>query len=149
MKEYERLKKKEEDELTIQKVNEREKKVSSFLKEEDNIVSKRIAGFQSDEPSTSSSISNMAEGRDKNLPSFWVPSMTPCAGKVMIEKPDATIYCPISNRPLKSKDLVNVKFTPVPDDAKKSIHVKENRYMCAVTHDILSNSIPCAVLKPT
>ncbi|VEN36065.1 unnamed protein product [Callosobruchus maculatus] len=87
MKEYERLKKKEEDELTIQKVNEREKKVSSFLKEEDNIVSKRIAGFQSDEPSTSSSISNMAEGRDKNLPSFWVPSMTPCAGKVMIEKP--------------------------------------------------------------
>ncbi|CAH1970480.1 unnamed protein product [Acanthoscelides obtectus] len=149
LKDYEKRKKKEEDELTQQKVNEVEKKVSSFLKEEDNIVSKRIAGFQSDKPSTSTSISNMAEGRDKDLPSFWVPSMTPSAEKKKLEKPDPTIYCPISNKPLKVKDLVDVKFTPVPDDDKKSIHVKENRYMCAVTHDILSNSVPCAVLRPT
>nr|CAI5819169.1 unnamed protein product [Callosobruchus analis] len=156
VKEYDRIKKKEADDLTIQKVNEMEKKVSSFLKEEDNIVSKHVAGFQSgsfnqlsDEPGTSSSISNMAEGRDKNLPSFWVPSMTPSAEKVELKKPDPTIYCPVSNKPLKVKDLVNVRFTPVPDDGRKSIHVKENRYMCAVTHDILSNSVPCAVLRPT
>lgn len=63
---------------------------------------------------------------------------------------DPTIYCPISQRPLKVKDLIDVKFTPVNDpDEKKSIHTRENRYMCAVTHDILSNSVPCAVLRPT
>ncbi|XP_023027450.2 nitric oxide synthase-interacting protein homolog [Leptinotarsa decemlineata] len=34
-----------------------------------------------------------------------------------------------------------------PDD-KKSIYTRESRYMCAVTHDILSSSVPCAVLIP-
>lgn len=63
---------------------------------------------------------------------------------------DKTITCPISERPLKTKDLIDVKFTAVNDpDDKKSIITKENRYMCAVTHDILNNSVPCAVLRPT
>lgn len=61
---------------------------------------------------------------------------------------DATIYCPVSGKPLKVKDLIPVKFTPV-EEGKKSIFAKENRYMCAVTHDTLSNSVPCAVLRPT
>ncbi|KAG5894143.1 hypothetical protein JTB14_024931 [Gonioctena quinquepunctata] len=92
----------------------------------------------------------MAAGKDKVLPSFWIPSMTPSAEKSILEKPDPIIYCPISQKPLKVKDLINVKFTPVNDpDEKKSIHTRENRYMCAVTHDILSNSVPCAVLRPT
>lgn len=56
----------------------------------------------------------------------------------------------MSNKPLKVKDLLDVKFTEVKDpDDKKSLIVKENRYMCAVTHDILSNSVPCAVLRTT
>lgn len=56
----------------------------------------------------------------------------------------------MSGKSLKVKDLIDVKFTAVKDpDNKKSIIARENRYMCAVTHDILSNSIPCAVLKPT
>jgi len=56
----------------------------------------------------------------------------------------------MSGKPLKVKDLIDVKFTEVKDpDDKKSLIVKENRYMCAVTHDILSNSVPCAVLRPT
>lgn len=100
-----------------------------------------------DEPSTS--ISNMANGKDKELPSFWVPSKTPSVQKAKLTKPDSTIYCPVSGRPLKVKDLIDVKFTPIKDGDKKSVHIKENRYMCAVTHDILSNSVPCAVLKPT
>lgn len=36
---------------------------------------------------SSSSISNMAEGRDKELPSFWIPSKTPTAQKSKSEKP--------------------------------------------------------------
>lgn len=102
-------------------------------------------------PSTSTaSISNMAHGRDKNLPSFWVPSQAPSAKKSKVQKPDSTILCPVSELPVRAKDLIDVKFTLVHDpDDKKSLIVKENRYMCAVTHDILSNSVPCAVLRPT
>lgn len=92
----------------------------------------------------------MANGRDKELPSFWVPSQAPAAKKSKVEKPDSTILCPVSQKPIKAKDLIDVKFTVVQDpDDKKSLIVKENRYMCAVTHDILSNSVPCAVLRPT
>lgn len=147
LKEYERLKKKDEEELAVKEATETEKKVQTFLKNENNIVSKPIDGFKS-EPSTSS-ISNMANGKDKVLPSFWVPGQTPQAKKSKLEKPDSTIYCPVSGKPLKVKDLIDVKFSPVKEDGKKSIHTQENRYMCAVTHDILSNSVPCAVLKPT
>lgn len=92
----------------------------------------------------------MANGREKNLPSFWVPSQAPAAKKSKLAKPDPTILCPVSQMPLRAKDLIDVKFTLVHDpDDKKSLIVKENRYMCAVTHDILSNSVPCAVLRPT
>lgn len=39
-----------------------------------------------DEPSTSS-VSNMENGLDKHLPSFWVPSKTPTAEKSKLLKP--------------------------------------------------------------
>lgn len=56
----------------------------------------------------------------------------------------------MTGKPLKMSDLINVKFTPVQDpDDKKSLILKENRYMCPVTHDILSNSVPCAVIRTT
>ncbi|KAJ8934773.1 hypothetical protein NQ314_013199 [Rhamnusium bicolor] len=140
LKEYEKLKKKEVEENALKAASEVDKKVTSFLKEENNIVN---------EPGTSS-ISNMAAGRDKELPSFWIPSMTPSAEKSKLKKPESTIYCPISQNPLRVKDLIDVKFMPVKDpDDKKSIYTRENRYMCAVTHDVLSNSVPCAVLRPT
>lgn len=107
--------------------------------------------FGVDQPGTSASaISNMGNGKEKELPSFWVPSQTPSAKVSKVDKPDSTIYCPVSQKPLKAKDLIDVKFTLVNDpNDKKSLIAKENRYMCAVTHDILSNSVPCAVLRPT
>jgi nitric oxide synthase-interacting protein len=92
----------------------------------------------------------MSLGKRKELPSFWLPSQSPAAKISKVEMPDKTIYCPVSGKPLKAKDLINVKFTLVKDpDDKKSLIVKENRWMCPVTHDILSNSIECVVLKPT
>lgn len=92
----------------------------------------------------------MAQGRSKDLPSFWVPSQTPGAKISKAVKPDPTIFCPVSLKPLKAKDLVDVKFTMVNDPHdKKSLIAKENRYMCVVTHDILSNAVPCVVLRST
>ncbi|RZC10197.1 nitric oxide synthase-interacting protein -like, partial [Asbolus verrucosus] len=148
LKEYERLKKQEDDDNLDKAIAVTNKKINQFLKYESNIVG------ESSHPkfgeSNSSSISNMASGRDKELPSFWVPSKTPAAESSKLQKPDNIVLCPMSGRPLKVKDLIEIKFTLVKDPQdKKSLITKENRYMCAVTHDILSNSVPCAVLKPT
>ncbi|GLV32222.1 uncharacterized protein CBL_11821 [Carabus blaptoides fortunei] len=149
LKEYEKQKRKEEEELEEVAAAEKASRLSNFLKSEKNIVSKPIDGFKKDDAGEAS-VSNMANGNDKKLPSFWVPTKTPNSKKEIIKKPDSTILCPVSAKPLKAKDLIDVKFTLVKDpEDKKSLIVKENRYMCAVTHDILSNSVPCAVLRPT
>lgn len=146
LKEYDRLKKKENDEAEAMIMEETGKKVQSFIRRETNIVSKQNDAAEAGP----SSISNMAHGRDKQLPSFWVPSQTPTASKSKLLKPDNMIPCPISGLPLKAKDLIDVKFTAVKDpDDKRSVIAKQNRYMCSVTHDILSNSVPCAILRPT
>lgn len=150
MKEYERQLKQDEEEQT-EKVNaETKKQVDRFISTEKNIVSSKPTNLSDEIPSTSGAISNVSLGKRKELPSFWVPSQTPAAKIARIEKPDSKIYCPISNKPLKMKELIDVKFTEVKDPSdKKSLIAKENRYMCAVTHDILNNSVPCAILKTT
>ena len=98
------------------------------------------------------------------LPSFWVPSLTPHHTSTSIKKPvspvsitriiimlgsssfqDSKTYCPMSNEPLKVKDLIPVKFTP---SGEKSSATSRARHICAVTGDVLSNSTPCVVLKP-
>lgn len=65
-----------------------------------------------------------------------------------MKKLDTKTRCPMSHRPLKIKDLIPVKFTVVSGD-EKSLITREVRYKCAVTHDALGNSVPCAVLRNT
>lgn len=154
MKEYEKQLKTDEDELNEIANAEENKRIAKFISTEKNIVSTAKIGSKLPEPSTSSAngaISNMSNGKHKQLPSFWAPSETPDAKRAKIDKPDKQVYCPISGKPMKAKDLIDIKFTPVLNDEqdKKSLIIKEARYKCPVTHDILSNSIPCAVLKPT
>lgn len=143
MKEYERQKKIEEQEQADCDAVAEQKKLQRFINTEQNITN-------ADASTSNGSISNMANGKEKELPSFWVPSQCPAAKHSKVVKPDATIYCPVSQRPMKMKDLTDVKFTLVNDpDDKKSLIAKETRYMCCVTHDVLSNSVPCAVLRTT
>ncbi|XP_075214570.1 nitric oxide synthase-interacting protein homolog [Lycorma delicatula] len=151
LKEYEKQKHKEEAELAELAAAEKESKLNNFLKTEKNIVSTPVNAFKSDASGSSKpSVSNMTEGRDKHLPSFWIPSKTPEARKKNIEKPNKHVLCPMTGKPLKMSDLIDVKFTPVRDpDDKKSLIVKQNRYMCPITHDILSNSVPSAVIRST
>ena len=124
------------------------KETHLFLQTETSLVksgksSTSIASAITSRPETStgvgSAISNMINGKDKELPSFWVPSMTPQSSKSKLKKPESTVYCPMSGRPLKANQLIEVHFTP----ADKS----KGKYMCAVTHDLLSNSVSCAVLR--
>ena len=47
------------------------------------------------------------------------------------------------------QDLVPVKFTAIADrDSKTAAIVKQTRYMCPVTRDVLSNSVGCVLLRP-
>ncbi|KAE9420190.1 hypothetical protein Angca_005648 [Angiostrongylus cantonensis] len=92
-------------------------------------------------------ISNMRGERSKQLPSFWIPELNPTADATKLEKPSQKVLCPLSGKPLKLKDLMDVKFTPIPKDDDKSLIVAQTRYMCAVTHDALTNATRCAYLK--
>ncbi|KAG5344855.1 NOSIP protein, partial [Acromyrmex heyeri] len=144
LKEYEKQKQKEEEHSQEQTANEELKKLQNFLKGEKTIVSSSLS------TSDGNSVSNMKNGKDKMLPSFWIPSKTPGVKEISLQKPDKTIYCPISGKQLKVKDLIPIKFTVVQDpDDKRSLIVKQARYMCPITHDILGNSVPCAVIKTT
>ncbi|XP_050679917.1 nitric oxide synthase-interacting protein homolog [Leptidea sinapis] len=146
LKKYEKQLKKEEEEKRELATAEKEANLIKFMNREKNITNTAKAATA---PSTSS-VSNLANGKNKELPSFWVPSQLPDAKISKLQKPDPTIYCPISGKPLKMKDLIEIKWTLVNDpDDKKSLIAKENRYMCPVTHDILSNAVPCAVIRTT
>ncbi|PIK47838.1 putative nitric oxide synthase-interacting protein [Apostichopus japonicus] len=162
MKEFERQSKQEKDEEVKTGENKQSQKLTAFMKNETSISSKPLNPFhdappakkqRTDEPekmpSTSNgSISNMQTGRAKELPSFWIPSHTPQAKASLVKKPDKTVYCPMSDKPLKMKHLLPVEFTLADEeDNGKNLAGKQVRYKCAVTHDILTNSIRCAVIK--
>ncbi|XP_067126866.1 nitric oxide synthase-interacting protein isoform X2 [Centruroides vittatus] len=142
LKEYERQKKKEEQELLELAKAEQASKAETFLKDEKNFTA-----FNDEASTSKQSICNMKNGNEKVLPSFWIPSLTPEAKKCNLKKPDSTVYCPMSGKPLKIKDLVPIQFMIIQDSEPKSLIARKARYKCAVTHDVLSNSIPCAVLK--
>lgn len=149
LKDYEAQNRREQKELEELAIAEQRSKAESFVQKERTIVStpSTSTGHASTDDDKSS-VSNMSKGKDSQLPSFWVPSLTPSAEKKKIDKPKNTVLCPMSGRPIKAKDLFPIKFTPVVDpDDKASLITKKARYMCAVTHDILGNSVPCAVLK--
>lgn len=151
LKQYEKQKSKlkaEQEELGQAEVESRKK---AFIQTEGNPVC-AVNGSKQPKPSTSSgastSICNMKTGNEKALPSFWVPSLTPSATATMMTKPDDKVRCPMSGKPLKLKDLLDITFTAINDrDKKTSLITKQARYVCAVTNDVLGNSVPCVVLK--
>lgn len=95
-----------------------------------------------------SALNNMDGQKAKQLPSFWVPALTPAARKMDVKKPDQHVYCPISGKPISMKDVLDVKFKLANNvDANKPLVAVRDRYVCAVTGDLLGNSVPCAVLR--
>jgi nitric oxide synthase-interacting protein len=119
-------------------------------------ISTRISTNDDDDidetPSSSTSskkLSNMEGNQAEQLPSFWIPSLTPAAKKSDLKKPDQHVYCPISGKPITMKDLIDVKFKLANnvDPNKRPLVAVRDRYVCAVTGDLLGNSVPCAVLR--
>lgn len=133
--------KEEQKELAQAELETKKQKLISHVEAPSD---KMVAGSSKDD----TSICNMKNGKNTELPSFWIPAMTPDAAPTKVEKPDEKVRCPMSNRPIKLKDLMDVKFTPINDrDSKTALISKQARYVCAVTNDVLGNSVPCAVLK--
>lgn len=105
-------------------------------------------------PSTPSSSSSSSSSTVKPvMPSFWLPSRTPdSSGSDQVDKPnkrpDKTVLCPCSGRPLKVKDLIPVKFRVAKPEEGAPV-TAFNTYQCAVTGDVLRDSVRCFVLKPT
>ncbi|VDK78867.1 unnamed protein product [Litomosoides sigmodontis] len=86
-------------------------------------------------------ISNVAGDKAKEYPSFWIPQLNPTVE-------EQRVFCPLSGKPLKIKELMPVKFTVLPDDSgNKSLMARKVRYMCPITHDALTNTTRCAYLK--
>ncbi|XP_070392472.1 nitric oxide synthase-interacting protein [Dermacentor albipictus] len=147
LKEYEAQQKRDAKELQELALAEERSKAESFVCKERTIVSTASTSLSMGSED-SPSVSNMVNGKDSQLPSFWVPSLTPSAKKDRTAKPKNVVLCPMSGKPIRAKDLIPVKFTPVVDpDEKAPLITRKARYMCAVTHDILGNSVPVAALR--
>lgn len=146
LKEFERQKDSDVKELEKIADDDNKKKIDKFMKTEKNI--KTPTPSTSSSSSSTSVLSNMSAGKEKLLPSFWLPSQTPDASRARIEKPDKNIYCPISGNILKAKDLIDVKFTPA-TMTDNNFDPNEPRYVCAVTKDVLTNAQQLAVLRTT
>ena len=121
LKEYERQKQKEVDETKEVVQEEKEAEKAKFEQTEKNIVTKRVEVFKKNDDEEAG-VSNMVGDRKRHLPSFWMPSMAPQAKKTRLEKPDKTVYCPMSRKPIRMKDFTEVKWTFVKDpDEKRSM----------------------------
>lgn len=142
LKEFEKQKQKQKEEVGAAVNVQKQAELKSFVATHQ--IGKK---FDEPQPGTSATISNVSGARSKELPSFWIPSLTPQAKKTEVKRPDEKVRCPMSNKPIKLKDLFDIKFTEIKDGSKKSLIAKEARYVCAVTNDVLGNSVPCAVLK--
>lgn len=151
IKEYEKQCKKEQAEIEEIGEAEHRSRIEKFLKTEGAVASASQAaqGSSTSDANKAASVSNMAAGKEKKLPSFWIPSLTPSSKETKLQKPDKTVFCPISGKPLKVKDLVDVKFTLADPEDKGLLDGRRDRYKCPVTGDILRNNITCAVLRPT
>ncbi|KAM3921100.1 nitric oxide synthase-interacting protein [Leptodactylus fuscus] len=156
MKAYEKQKNEKKTEMEELNKAAKESKMKVFLEKEMSIISKPLNPFtrkaESSAAAAEAGTSSQENGEEKakQLPSFWIPSLTPEAKSTLFKKPDKTVYCPMSGKPLKMKDLVSVKFTLVDDKVDRvGLINRQDRYVCAVTRDMLGNSVPCAVLRPS
>lgn len=153
MKAYEKQKQAQKSSSQIESKSVEREKVEKFKTSENTIVSKPINPFTSKESEKKSSADGSSgessiASSSKSLPSFWIPSLTPEAKPTLLKKPSKTVLCPMSGRPIKMNDLINVRFTPLdPSLDRVALLTRQDRYVCAVTRDVLGNSVPCSVLR--
>ncbi|KAM4531531.1 nitric oxide synthase-interacting protein isoform 1-T4 [Odontesthes bonariensis] len=161
MKTYEKQKKAQKSSMQVESKSEERQRVERFKSSENSIVSKPINPFtsgqnkdgetrRSQSSSGEASTAASAATSSQSLPSFWIPSLTPEAKPTLIKKPSKAVLCPMSGRPIKMNELITVCFTPIdPSLQRVALLNRQERYVCAVTRDVLGNSVPCSVLRPS
>ncbi|XP_068612788.1 nitric oxide synthase-interacting protein-like [Brachionichthys hirsutus] len=160
MKAYEKQKQAQKSNNRLESKSEERERVEKFKKRENSIVSKPINPFISGTSTVSEkgradgtsaeSSSDSHAGSSKSLPSFWIPSLTPESKPTLIKKPSKAVLCPMSGRAIKMNELITVRFTPLDSSLDRvALLTRQDRYVCAVTRDVLGNSVPCAVLRPS
>merc|ERR1712071_408241 len=145
---YDKQCKKEQKEVDAKNSACQNAEAAKFLEKESSIVTK--SSINTGESSSGQSVSNIAPGREGVVPSFWIPQLTPNSSEDAAKKPPSQVLCPLSGRPLRLKEMVEVSFTPLKRDAGETARnevARERRYVCAVTNDVLSDSAPCVVLR--
>ncbi|XP_026209417.1 nitric oxide synthase-interacting protein [Anabas testudineus] len=161
MKAYEKQKQMQKSNSQLESKSEERERVERFKTKENSIVSKPINPFttgqskgnekgSTDGSSTESSTAASAATSSQSLPSFWIPSLTPESKPTLLKKPSKVVLCPMSGQPIKMNELIPVHFTPLdPSLDRVALLTRQDRYVCAVTRDVLGNSVPCAVLRPS
>ncbi|XP_034396386.1 nitric oxide synthase-interacting protein [Cyclopterus lumpus] len=161
MKAYEKQKQAQKSNSQLESKSEERERVERFKIRENSIVSKPINPFTSglntggekgrtDGSSAESSTAGSAASSSQSLPSFWIPSLTPQSKPTLLKKPSKAVLCPMSGRPIKMNELITVRFTPLDSSLDRvALLIRQDRYVCAVTRDVLGNSVPCAVLRPS
>ncbi|XP_054463075.1 nitric oxide synthase-interacting protein [Anoplopoma fimbria] len=161
MKAYEKQKQVQKSSSQLESKSEERERVERFKTRENSIVSKPINPFTSglnkegekvrtDSSSAESSTAGPVASSSQSLPSFWIPSLTPQSKPTLLKKPSKAVLCPMSGRPIKMNELITVRFTLLdPSLDRVALLTRQDRYVCAVTRDVLGNSVPCAVLRPS
>uniref|UniRef100_A0A7R9YV45 Nitric oxide synthase-interacting protein zinc-finger domain-containing protein n=1 Tax=Chlamydomonas euryale TaxID=1486919 RepID=A0A7R9YV45_9CHLO len=104
-------------------------------------ISSEAAAAQAQQGATSVMNIKENEERLKSLKAFWMPSKAPEA-EIHLEKPSTDTLCPASGNKLRMKDLIPIRFTPVPQGA-------DGLYMDPITKDALTNHSKLVVIKTT
>mmetsp|Transcript_5087 Transcript_5087/g.18521 ORF Transcript_5087/g.18521 Transcript_5087/m.18521 type:complete len:317 (+) Transcript_5087:189-1139(+) len=93
---------------------------------------------------SSATATQFEKDSQREMKAFWLPSKAPEAAH-RLPKPPTDTVCPATGKRLRLKDLIPVKFTPLPDADREST----GRFMCCVSHDVLTNAQQCVLLRPT
>ncbi|XP_069033407.1 nitric oxide synthase-interacting protein [Embiotoca jacksoni] len=161
LKAYEKQKQVQKSSSQLESKSEERERVQRFKTRENSIVSKPINPFTSGQSTGSEKVqpgsssgepasAASAASSSQSLPSFWIPSLTPESKPTLIKKPSKAVLCPMSGRPIKMNELITVRFTPLdPSLDRVALLNRQDRYACVVTRDVLGNSVPCAVLRPS
>ncbi|KAL1246433.1 Nitric oxide synthase-interacting protein [Trichinella spiralis] len=112
------LEKKQQEEVEMQNA-EYNKQVRKFVASEATPARRMNVEDDSSLATTSTGLGNQKSR------SFWVPG-SEMAKESAVEKPDTKVLCPVT---------------------ESEVFTKKDVYVCALTGDILTNSVPCAVLK--
>jgi nitric oxide synthase-interacting protein len=136
-----------------------DQRVEEFVARQEGLSKSDLASRRPSDPSSSGGAVGALMGRTlvedtgKHAAdtSFWVPQLTP-QSKSLLDKPDGVVRCPITNEPLKLKQLYPLSFTRADESltsAETLAKPRNERYICPLSKKALSNTNPAAFLRPS